>query len=214
MTVMPIAEIINEIDAYLSRLRQAREILLDRMTEAPQKKSSRRKRKVLVRQPEIGSSNGRRAEENKSRSSRPFVHPREEKERGGPAAQASSAESHQTSPAEQSVIVEPGRTLQQSVVITRLPASRRIGSIRSVPHRTAKRAAGTKSDASKPAIALGGPMNNKIVVVPAEQLQEERARAARPQVRPLRRPAAGLGGRLAFEALFKDETDPSKAPAQ
>jgi hypothetical protein len=57
-------------------------------------------------------------------------------------------------------------------------------------------------------------MNNKIVVVPAEQLQEERARAARPQVRLLRRPAGGLGGRLAFEALFKDETDPSKAPAQ
>jgi hypothetical protein len=66
MTVMRIAEIINEIDAYLSRLREAREILLDRMAEAPRERSSRRKREVLIRQQEMAFSNGRRAEENKS----------------------------------------------------------------------------------------------------------------------------------------------------
>jgi hypothetical protein len=46
MTVMPTTEIINEIDAYLSRLRQARELLLDQRTEAAPKRVPRRKRKV------------------------------------------------------------------------------------------------------------------------------------------------------------------------
>jgi hypothetical protein len=43
---MAILEIIDEIDAYLSRLRQARELLLDGRTKTLQKRVHRRKKKV------------------------------------------------------------------------------------------------------------------------------------------------------------------------
>jgi hypothetical protein len=57
-------------------------------------------------------------------------------------------------------------------------------------------------------------MNTKIKVVSAEQVKREREQAARPQIRPQRTPVAGLSGRPAFEALFKDEADPSKTSGQ
>jgi len=57
MTVLPLDEIIDEIDAYLSHLHQARELLLDRRTEAPQKRAPRRKR-VTPRQADPASSSG------------------------------------------------------------------------------------------------------------------------------------------------------------
>jgi hypothetical protein len=68
--------------------------------------------------------------------------------------------------------------------------------------RTPKPAAPTP-DPAKAAIALAGPVNSKIVVVPAEQVRRERERVAHPQVRQPRAPAFGLTGKLAFEALFK-----------
>ena len=69
-------------------------------------------------------------------------------------------------------------------------------------------------DSLKPAIALAGRVNTKIVVVSAEQLQRERERAAPPEVRRPRVPAAGLSGRRAFDALFSDPTDPSEGSGQ
>jgi hypothetical protein len=57
-------------------------------------------------------------------------------------------------------------------------------------------------------------MSSKVVVVSAEQVQREREQAAHPTIRRPRTPSSGLSGRLAFEALFKDETDPSKASGQ
>lgn len=70
-------------------------------------------------------------------------------------------------------------------------------------------------EAGKPAIALSSSMN-RIVVVAPEQLQRERDRGqtvAAAVQRP-RVPSTGLTGRLAFEALFKDTIDPSKASGQ
>ena len=65
MTVMPIADIINEIDAYLARLCEARKLLLDRITGAPQKKVPPGKRKVMVTRADRAFSSGRQADENK-----------------------------------------------------------------------------------------------------------------------------------------------------
>jgi len=74
MSVMPITEIIHEIDAYVSRLRQARELLLDQRTEAPQKRVPRRKGKVAPGEGDPASSRSRQTTRNKSRSDHPVVH--------------------------------------------------------------------------------------------------------------------------------------------
>jgi len=63
---MPIAEIINEIDEYLSRLRQARELLSRRITEVPQETLPRPKRKVFARQTDKALSVGRHADGNET----------------------------------------------------------------------------------------------------------------------------------------------------
>src|SRR6516225_5167201 len=68
MNVMPIAEILNEIDACLSRLREARELLLDQQMKAPPKKVTHVQRKVTPGQPDPASSHSHRADKNKSRS--------------------------------------------------------------------------------------------------------------------------------------------------
>jgi hypothetical protein len=111
-------------------------------------------------------------------------------------------------------IAQPQRAIEQNFAITRLPARRRRGSGRSVSHRSPKPASGNKPDALKPAIAVAGPVNTKIVVVPAKQVQQEREQAGRPPVQRPRLSATGLSGKLAFEALFKGDTEPSKATGQ
>ena len=212
---MPIAEIIHEIDAYLSRLRQARELLSGRITEVPPKKLPRRERKDVVRRTDPTPSTKRQAAGNKSRSNRPVAHRKGEKRLGDPAAQVSSAvPPPQTAKTEQSTTVQLERFIPQAVAITRLPASRRISSVRSVRHRSANRALRTSPEPAKPAIALAGPTDTRIVVVSADQVQRERAQAAQPVVRRPRIATSGLSGRQAFEALFADPTDPSKGSRQ
>jgi hypothetical protein len=207
---MPIAEIINEIDAYLSRLRHARELLSGHMTKVPQGKLPRRKKKALVRRAEPALVTTPRAGGNKTPSNRPVAHRKGQKRLGDPAHRVSRALSSQTANTEQSAKLEPERTIPQSIAITRLPASRRIRSFRSVGHRTAKRASRINPEPVQPAVALAGRTNTRIVVVSADQVQRERVQAAKPVLRRPRVASSGLSGRLAFEALFGDPTDPSK----
>jgi hypothetical protein len=202
MTVMPITEIINEIDAYLSRLRQARELLLDRKTEAPQKGAPRPK-SVAPRQADPIFSQGRRADKNKSRSNHPMAHLKKETERVEASAAVASDITPNASDSERPPIAQPERALPQSVAVRRLPSKGPNTSIRSVRYRNPKSNAGSKPDAEKPAIALAGPAGAKIVVVPAEQLRRERERASQAAVPQPRKSWSGLTGRLAFEALFK-----------
>jgi hypothetical protein len=202
MAVMPLEEIINEIDVYLSRLRHARELLLDRRIEPLQKRVRRRKRKVTPSQADPASSSRRRAAKNKSRSNHPAAHLSKGTERVDIGALVPNSVTNHVSHPEQPATAQPERTIRQSVVIKRLPSKGPRSSIRSVRHRTLKPTA-PKPNAAKPAIALAGPMSTKIVVVPAEQVRRERERAAHPEVRRPRVPAFGLKGRLAFEALFK-----------
>jgi hypothetical protein len=72
-------------------------------------------------------------------------------------------------------------------------------------HRTSvRRTLETKSEKIKPATALASATSSKVVVVSAEELKRERELAANADVRRPRLPAAGLRGRPAFEALFRD----------
>ena len=203
ITVMPITEILNEIDACLSRLRQARELLLDRTTEAPLKRVPRRKRKANPKEANPASSRTRRADKNKSRSNHPVTHLKRWAKRVEIDAQVPSSVTHPAAHLEQPAIAKPERPILQGVIVKRLPSKGPSISIRSVRHRTPKPNPSTKPDVPKPAITLAGPRGAKIVVVPAEQVRRERERAAQPEVRRPRVPTSGLTGRLAFESLFK-----------
>ncbi len=211
---MPIAEIINQIDAYLAQLRQARELLSGEITQLPQKGIPRRKRKVLIARAKSAPSSTPRAGKNKSPSNRPGAHLKEVRTQVDPGPQPVSAVTGNSSLSERAPTVEPQNPLPHNVVIQRLPPRRPARSSKSVRPRNSKPAAGAKPDAVKPAIALAGPANRGIVVVSAQQVQQERERLVTPEIRPRRIPASGLSGRRAFEALFKDEIDPSKAPGQ
>lgn len=206
---MPIAEIINELDAYLSRLRQARELLLDGRTEAPQKGAPRRKRKVMVRQSGPISTIRRQGDENISRSNHPVAHLKVVRKRVDTSAPAAGPVADYPSNLEQAKITNPEH-IAESIAITRFPARRRASSIISAHHRIAKPPSGNKPVAIKPAIALAGPTNTKVVVISAEQVQREREQASHPAVLRPRVPASGLSGKLAFESLFKDGAKPSK----
>lgn len=210
---MPIAEIIAEIDAYLFRLRQARELLLDSRTESHHKEISLRKRKTMNERVEPSSSGRRQADENKSRSNHPVAHLQRVTKRVdteahvlGPAP--GSAENGASS-LEQPAIPQPERAkdervaMVESVVVARVPARRRTGSIRSsVRQRTPELTA--KPDANRPAIALAGPVSSKIVVVSAEQMRREREQSARSDVQRPRTLSSNLSGKRAFDALFPD----------
>src|SRR5258708_25076867 len=159
--------------------------------------------KTQARGTDTTLSTERQATGNKLRSNRPIAHRKVEKRLGEPAVQVSSAvPPPQTANTEQSAIVQPERTIPQTVTITRFPASRRTSSVRSVPHRGAKSASRTCPEPTKSAISLSGPKNARIVVVSAEQVQRERERAAQPVIRRPRMSTSGLTGKLAFEALF------------
>jgi hypothetical protein len=197
---MPLEEIINEIDAYLSRLRHARKLLLDQRTEAPQKRVPPRKGKARIRQADPISSRKSRAD--KTASNHSVARLKTGTKRVDTDDQVSSAATDHALDSEQPMIAEPERGISQTLVVKKLPSKGPRSSIRSMGYRTPKPAA-LKPDGAKPAIALAGPTSTKIVVVPAEQVRRERERAAHPKVGRPHVPSSGLTGRLAFEALFR-----------
>jgi hypothetical protein len=207
---MPITEIIHEIDTYLSRLRQAREVLLGPMAEDAQKRVPPSKGKVLVGQTDPVLSSRGRVEENRSRSNHRVTDQKRETEHGDGAAQLSSGVAQESVDSERPATLkpEPERTTPRHVLVTRVPARRRNGSVKSAHHPITNSALRAKPEAPKPAIALAGSISGRIVVVSAEQVRLERE-AACPAVRSPRLPGTGLTGRRAFEALFKDQAAPS-----
>ena len=212
MILMAIADIIDAIDAYLLCLRNARELLLAPMTNARRKRASRSKRKVKVGKtaPTVSS----RRNEKKNRPDRAVRERKIENERVDSLAQVRGAVARQPAVPVQPLIAATAATPQPTIEKEIVSPKRQMASVRSVRHRTARTRISTKPENIKPAIALAGSMNSKIVVVSAEQAQRERDRAAQSEVRRPRPPATGLSGKLAFEALFKDEPDPSKASDQ
>jgi len=212
---MNIAEILNEIDAYLLCLRQARELLLAPITEARRERESRRKRVVRVSKTGQPLPSKPRIRENKSRFGRIVAPAPTPTQQLDSVSRVRGSVGPQAAVPEQIPVAVTAPKPQQDVRIERLAASnQRMSSTRTVRRPATKRAFGTILEKSKPAIALAGPVHSKIVVVSAEQAQRERERAAQSEVRRPRPPATGLTGKLAFEALFNDGNDASKTPRQ
>jgi hypothetical protein len=207
---MTIAEIIDEIDAYLACLRHARDLLLAPMTKARREGESRRKRVVKAGKTGQPLSSKPRIREKKSRFDRKVAPAAIPEQRVDSVSRVGGPVAPQAAELTQPLVAVTPQKPQQDVPIERLPSSdRQMSSTRTARRRVTKRAFGTILE-TKPAIALAGPVHSRILVVSAEQAQRERERAAQSEVRRPRVPATGLTGKLAFEALFNDGSDTSK----
>jgi hypothetical protein len=213
---MQIAQIIDEIDAYLLILRQARDLLLASKTGASHlKRPVRGEKKVVAStKPKLPTLSGK-----------PRNHPSQSRSgRQRPKAQKRDGRAHSIAAVPGPVAQQPVRPEQAlSVATARIPAHdvNKDGQLPKTPIvlKARTRRMGTRGAISrkpnaaiKPAIALAGSVHSKVVVVSAEQLQRQREQAATPPpVQRPRIPASGLSGRRAFEALFKSEGDPSNS---
>jgi hypothetical protein len=209
---MAIADILQEIEAYLARLRQARALLTTLLPGALPVRESYRTKKALVGKTAPVLPGKRRVADIKSRLKSAG---RKVETARGPNAAASehrrpvapqAVEVHQPliAPAA-SVPIEtpaPAPTLERAEVSTpRRRARRRV--VREIPKAIA--------ETRKPVNALSNSPAAKIIVVPAAEVQRQRERAAQSvAVRP-RVSWTGQTGRLAFESLFKNEPDTSQA---
>jgi hypothetical protein len=189
--------IIEQVDAYLALLHQAREILLNDAKRKSPTKIARRKSGVRT--------NSEKAQASSDRTPDRIA--------GAPQRLAGRVPLNNrivsTTPPEvplpnvlhsksTATMSSDQRNLHRKIV-KRVPAQRRT---------TFKRFASTrpinsiKQDSPKPT-ALSHPIRSNVVVISAEQLRLERERSVKPLavVRP-RSPGSGATGRLAFEALF------------
>jgi hypothetical protein len=210
---MSIAAVIHEIDAYLLVLRRARSVLTAPFSEARPARPAKRKKVVRDRKkPNLPTTE--KIPNRKLRSSQSVTE--SNLEGPGPSPSVPSSLTHQPSdtkpplrPTTEAVpaVVEGGDGLRPA---STTPSKKRVNS-------TGARSAISRKlrvPSTKPAIALAGPMNAKIVVVSAAQAQREREEATRPSPQKTRVPTSGLSGRRAFEALFADLSDPPKNSRQ
>lgn len=209
MGLMSIAEIINEIDVYLARLRNARDLLKAPVKEVRRKSEPRRKRSIRAKKTDRSVSSKPRVRENESRLDRMVPPVTPSRQRVDSLSRVRGSVAPKAAASEPPVVVPVQK--QQDIRIERLPApNRQIRSTRTERRPVTKRASGATLEYPKPAIALAGPAHSKIVVVSAEQAQREREQAAQSSVRRPRAPRTGLTGKAAFEALFDDDSDTSE----
>ena len=222
-TSMAIADIIREIDAYIARLRQARDLLADSLADAFHARESYRTTKVRVGNTDRELPGKRRVADVESRlnSAEPNVKPARgtndaasEQRRPVAPEDVEALEPLIAPPAP--VPVEPLRPVEtlrpvealapaETLERTELGTARRRAS-----RRVARESSKATAEIRKPANALTNSTASGIIVVSAAELQRERERAAQSvAVRP-RVSWTGQTGRLAFEALFKNEPDTSQ----
>jgi hypothetical protein len=190
--------IIEQVDAYLALLHQAREILLNDGKRKSATNIARRKSGVWTNSKKAQTSSdrtagkidgapqrfaGRVSSKNRVVSTTPPKGPLPNVLHREPTATMSSDE----------------RNLAEETV-KRVPAQRRTTFNRFASTRTIN---SIKQDSLKPTTALSHPIRSNVVVISAEQLRLERERLLKPPavVRP-RSPGSGATGRLAFDALF------------
>jgi hypothetical protein len=206
-------DIINQIDAYLSSLRLARN-LLSKSLAGPRSKGVVTKRKKALKTGPVVSTKSRVRIPSRAR-----VQPASQM---GAKKRVASDANIPGSPAPQvealaSLPMATSTTVPESIPLPKvgrglLPYVGPRSSIR--PSRTRSLTASKPTfraslETTKPAIALAGPVNSRIVEVSAEQARRDRERAAPPEVQPRMIRRSGLTGRLAFEALFRDTSDRS-----
>ena len=202
---MAIADIVQEIDAYIARLRQARDLLAASLTGELRARESYTTKQIASEETAPTLSGKRRSADARSRS--------KAAERKVEAAERpSDSGSEQLSPvAPQAVEDQQPLIAPTAPVPVETPERAKLASPR---RRTSSRGVRAVSKANrepvKPTNALSSSMASKIVAVSAAELQRERERAAQSvAVRP-KVSWTGQTGRLAFEALFKNEPDSSQ----
>jgi hypothetical protein len=215
---MAIADIIRQIDAYIVRLRQARDLLAASLASALETRESYRTKKVRVGNsaPELPAkkrvavvkSRLNEAEGKVKAASRP--NDSAEEPRRPVVPQTVEALQPQIAPTAE-VPVETLRPVEtfapaQTGERAELGTASRRASRRGIRETPSKANAETR----KPVNALSNSTASGIIVVSAAEVQRERERAAQSvAVRP-RVSWTGQTGRLAFEALFKNEPDTSQ----
>ena len=202
---MAIADIVQEIDAYIARLRQARELLAASLTGELRARESDTTKQIAPEQTAPTPSAKRRTAEARSRS-------KAAERKIEAAAIPIDPGSEQLSPVAPQAVEE-----QQPLIAPTAPApveTPERAKLATPRRRTSSRGVRAVSKANrepvKPTNALSSSMASKIVAVSAAELQRERERAAQSvAVRP-KVSWTGQTGRLAFEALFKNEPDSSQ----
>jgi len=210
---MPVAEILREIDAHISCLRAARELLAAPWPKVQPARARRKNGKVKATKKTSGSAIKPVIQTNKSRSNRVIIQSERANKPVESVVPPVGAFAPSTLDSNQRPIVVKEPSLQQTADRA-VPTPRKPRRVKESVHRIIHQPSSRSKPASvKPAVALAGSVSSRIVVVSAEQARQEREknRAAQSVVPRPRVPASGLSGRLAFEALFKDATDPSKS---
>jgi len=212
---MTILAIINQIDASLSRLRLARDILAKSPTDPPAKRSKKKppsKKKAGVAPPKPQHLTSAAAKTRR----------RTRTDTSNDVARVAHIPSSSIAPADDvallsglaSITVPPDAALAEADA-SRLPSPPDIA-VRRLPYkgpRQSLRLSHTRSlEISEPAHSRGAlvaSVNSKIVVVSPAQARKERERTTQPEIQPRSLFKSGLTGRLAFDSLFKDTSSRS-----
>lgn len=215
---MPIADIIREIDAHLLSLRLARKLLSAPLAGMRRKRTDEGNRTETRKQAASTPSSNSSMVENKSGSDRKAPEGKTRKQRTESIAETPRPPAPPAANLKQSLITvtEPAQppALDKDALVPKEKESSVKVVRRSKTARPGKTALRGTPNEIKPAIALAGSLNSRIVVVSAKQAQQERDRAAHTEAPRPRARATGLTGRLAFEALFNDAGDSSKSSGQ
>jgi hypothetical protein len=213
---MTMLDIIIQIDAYLSRLYLARDILAKSLPDPPVKRKEKTSTSekegpvVSTKAPHPASTRPKLR-----RSARTGARKRVVSVLHIPSSPTPQAEDGASLSDLVSITVPENHALpvvnterlpsQPNINIVRLPYKGPRGTIRTSHTRSLK-----ASEATHGTAALVGSVNSKIVVVSPEEARKEHERIAQPKIRPRAVFRSGLTGRGAFESLFKDTSDRSK----
>ena len=187
---MTMHHIIEQVDAYLALLHQAREILLADVTPM-------RTTKMTPNSKRLRKSSGQPASDIFDASQDSEVNRKASRKRGVSSIPP-MAPSTILIQADPTAMMSPNEGHPVSEIVKTEPTKRRTTFNRFASGQPQKSA---KSE-PKPATALSHPIRSDVVVVSAEQLRAERERQLRPMVAQPRSLRPSATGRLAFEALF------------
>ncbi len=200
MELMSIAEIVSEIDSYLSLLRAARDLLSGPVEEVRLKRSARGRKRVTLGVKASPSHSKTPARKPKSRPKRQEFKSNTQRRRLKSVVPLSEVVHPETALDEEVQVSAAADISPKAIGECLLPLPSSTAPIQRV--RRAKEMIRKEPDVIRPAIALGGALKDRVVVVPAEQVRRQLEEAARPPT--LRQRVSHHGGRTAFEALFKD----------
>lgn len=187
--------IIEQVDAYLALLHQAREILLNDGKRKSAAKITRRKSGVWTNSKKVQTSSDRPAGKIDGAPQRSVAG-------RVPSKKRVVSTTPPKAPLANVLHSEPAATMSSNErkltggIVKRVPARRRTTFNRFASSRL------IKQNSLKPTTALSHPIRSNIVVISAEQLRLERERSVKPVVVRPRSLGSGATGRLAFEALF------------